>query len=568
MAEYYTKAEADQLFAASGHNHNIEEIGGTELPADRVSVPSSVSASFGNASTMDEALSSVASQFTGKAPSTHTHAQSDVTGLESRLTNIEADITALQNSGDSPVTPMVVASMHLGKLDNNSGAEVTSTSRICSDPFTVENGKSYWQVNDKAVNMYVLLYDADEMFLQYLGNFASGAEIAVNNANAAYMRISSLVGEYDLTNEFRIYDVDPASGGAAEEGFTQADADLLYATISHTHTGYATADHTHTAAAVGAATTDHTHSGYATTDHTHTGYAVSNHTHTAADVGAASSTHTHTAADVGAATADHTHTGYAASSHTHTASDIGAASSSHTHTASDVGAAAYNHTHTASDVGAAASNHTHDGYAASEHTHAGYAAATHTHSDYLTEDEAVDAFAPINHTHSGYAASEHTHTGFASSDHTHTGYAASDHTHTSYASTDHTHTSSDVGAAAASHTHAAADITETFAGETVNTICAEFTGDGVGSNFFSLTQGTLNPQNIVSLSVFVYFSDFPVFTSRDDVIEPRAFNSLPIRNESGDLVMSGYISQFGKLVIYTHADLGSYTVKAICKYTT
>ena len=328
----------------------------------------------------------------GKAEASHTHAQADVAGLVEKLAEIDEAIEALQaagggESGGAPA-PMLTLSMHMGKLDNNSGAEVSSSTRICSDPFAVENGKSYWQVNDKAVNMYVLLYDADEVFLAYLGNFASGAEIAVNNANAAYMRLGSLLGNYDLTNNFYIYDTDPAGGAAEEEeeAFTQDDADLLYAPISHTHDGYAPATHTHD---------------YAAPDHTHTG------------------------------------------------------------------------------------------------------------------------FAPASHTHDGYAASSHTHT--------------------------------------------AADITglENFAGEPVNTICAEFTGSGIGTNFFSLTQEAIDPLNIVSASVLVYFSDFPVTSS---ITEPRAY-TLPVRDESGDIVMSGYINQFGKLVVSNSKNLGSYTVKAIYKYT-
>ena len=187
----------------------------------------------------------------GKAESVHTHAQADVIGLVEKLAEIDEAIEALQDaggeSGGAPA-PMLTLSMHMGKLDNNNGAEVNSSTRICSDPFAVQNGQSYWQVNDNGVNMYVLLYDADEVFLQYLGSFASGAEIAVNNANAAYMRLGSLLGNYDLTNNFYIYDTDPAGSAVEEEeeAFTQADADLLYAPIAHTHDGFAPDSHTHT----------------------------------------------------------------------------------------------------------------------------------------------------------------------------------------------------------------------------------------------------------------------------------------------------------------------------------
>lgn len=300
-----------------------------------------------------------------KAEDVHYHEMSAITGLSAALTEMEEAISALQNSGGSAgVTPILVASMHLGKLDNNSGAENSSSTRICSDPFAVESGKSYYQVNDKGVNMYVLIYDAEEVFLEYLGNFASGAEIAVTNANAAYMRLGSLLGEYDLTNEFRIYDVDPASGESSAEAvdaYSKEEADERFAPIAHTH------------------------SGYAATDHTHEGYAASSHTHTAADItGLPSSVdaYSKTESDTRFAAASHTHDGYAAANHTH----------------SD-----YMTENDAVDAFAGI-NHTHSGYAAENHTHDGYAASGHTHTP------ASIGAAALSHTHSGYASSGHNHT--------------------------------------------------------------------------------------------------------------------------------------------------------------
>lgn len=73
MAEYYTIPEADAKFAPIEHTHNLEELGGTELPANRVAVPENVSADFGDAFTIDEALVSIAEQLDGKAPANHTH---------------------------------------------------------------------------------------------------------------------------------------------------------------------------------------------------------------------------------------------------------------------------------------------------------------------------------------------------------------------------------------------------------------------------------------------------------------------------------------------------------------
>lgn len=297
---------------------------------------------------------------TDKAEVTHTHAQSDVTGLTAKLTEIETAITDLQDSiSGTEVEPLLIASMHLGKLDNNSGAEVSSTTRICSDPFAIQNGKSYWQVNDKEVNMYVLIYDADEVFLAYLGNFASGAEIAVNTTGAAYMRIGSLLGEYDLTNEFRIYDVDPSSSGGSSEvdAYTKTEADARFAPISHTHSDYAASDHTH--------------SGYATTDHTH------------------SDLHSHDNKTVLDGI---------------TAAKVSAWDSA---TGSSTTIDAY--TKTESDARYATASHTHSNYMTESDAEDAFAPITHTHSEYMTSTTAGNTFAPLTHTHAGYASSTHTH---------------------------------------------------------------------------------------------------------------------------------------------------------------
>lgn len=291
----------------------------------------------------------------GKAEAVHTHEMSDINGLNAALTELEEAIaTAMNGGGSAGVAPMLVASMHLGKLDNNSGAENASSTRICSDPFAVEPGKTYYQVNDKGVNMYVLIYDADELFLEYMGSFASGAEIPVTNENAAYMRLGSLLGEYDLTNEFRIYDVDPESGdtsGEAVDAYSKEEADERFAAAAHTHDGYATEGHSHD------------------------GYAAASHTHTADDItGLPSSVdaYSKTEADNRFAPASHTHSGYAAEDHTHS------------------GYAEAGHTHTAAAVGAAAASHSHSEYAASGHTHSGYASSSHDHDD---------DYAPKSHTH-------------------------------------------------------------------------------------------------------------------------------------------------------------------------
>lgn len=298
---------------------------------------------------------------TSKANSSHTHAQSEVTGLTAKLAEIDTAIAALESSGSSSeVQPMLIASMYLGKLDNNSGAEVASTTRICSDPFAVQNGNSYWQVNDKAVDMYVLLYDADEVFLMYMGKYASGAEIAVTNANAAYMRIGSTLGEYDLTNTFKIYNVDPTSGGSGTtvNAYTKAEADARFAPMSHIHSNYALSDHTH--------------SNYATTDHTHTEL----HTHANKTV-------------LDGITADKVAAWDAGTGSTTPAIDA--------------------YTKTESDARYATTNHTHSEYMTESEAADAFAPIAHVHSDYMTSTEAGNMFAPVVHEHAGYAASNHTH---------------------------------------------------------------------------------------------------------------------------------------------------------------
>lgn len=304
------------------------------------------------------------------APVAHTHAQSEITGLTDKLSEIDTAIASLQ-AGDSGsnVEPMLIASMHLGKLDNNSGAEFTSTTRICSDAFAIQNGKSYWQVNNKAVAMYVLIYDADEVFLSYLGSFDSGVEIAINNADAAYMRIGSKLGEYDLTNEFRIYDVNPASGESSTSvnAYTKAEADARFAPISHAHSEYATSDHTHAEL--------HTHSNKDVLD------GITAAKVAAWDSGTGSTTtidaYTKTESDAKYALVGHTHSSYMTEDDAVTAF--------------------------------APKSHTHANYMTEADAEDSFAPITHTHSEYMTETAAGNAFAPVTHTHAGYAASNHTH---------------------------------------------------------------------------------------------------------------------------------------------------------------
>lgn len=316
--DYLSEEDAVGTFALAGHTHS-------GYAASTHSHP--------DLSNLIETLD------TDKANSTHTHAQTEITGLAAKLTEIDTAIAALESSGSSTeVAPMLTASMHLGKLDNNSGAEVASTTRICSDPFAVQNGKSYWQVNDKAVDMYVLIYDADEVFLTYMGKYASGAEIVVNNASAAYMRIGSTLGEYDLTNTFRIYNVDPTSGGdsgTTVDAYTKAESDARFAPMTHAHTNYATTDHTHAnlhthsnKTVLDGITADKVAAWDAGTGSGSTTPSVDAYTKTESDARFALVAHTHsnymTSTEAGNAFAPmvHEHSGYASQTHTHSYNDL------------------------------------------------------------------------------------------------------------------------------------------------------------------------------------------------------------------------------------------------------
>lgn len=166
------------------------------------------------------------------------YGQNTAKALTPELDTMKRNIASLMPASNSPLE---VASMHLGRLDNNSGGEFASTNRICSEAIVIESGKSYWQVNDKGVNMYVLLYDADEMFVQYFGNIPSGQKMNITAPTAKLMRLSSLVGEYDLTNVFKIFDTDPTIIPSGGEGYNKAESDARFAAIAHTHTDL----HTH-----------------------------------------------------------------------------------------------------------------------------------------------------------------------------------------------------------------------------------------------------------------------------------------------------------------------------------
>ena len=265
MAEYYTKAESDAKYAATSHTHALESMGGNELPADRVEVPESVSASFDNAFTLDEALGSIADQLGGKAPTNHTH-----TGYA------PADHTHALDTHDIAIA------------DDSSVAFATTDT----------------------------LFDALENLDNRIDGRAPLSHIHTNYAETDHTHTAA-----DITG--LPASVDAYSKTESDARYAAADhSHSGYAASDHSHSGYASSGHTHTAADVGAAPASHTHD-YASSGHTHTasdvGAAAASHSHTPASIGAAAASHTHDYA-----ASNHTHTGYADEDHTHTAADVGA----------------------------------------------------------------------------------------------------------------------------------------------------------------------------------------------------------------------------------------------------
>lgn len=273
MAEYYTKAESDAKYAATSHTHDLETMGGNNLPADRVEVPESVCGSFDNAYTMDEALDSIADQLSGKANTNHSH------------------------SGYAPASHThdgYAAANHTHTLDTHDIAIADDSSVAFATTDT--------------------LFDALENLDNRIDGRAPLSHIHTNYAETDHTHTAA-----DITGL-------PSSVDA----YSKTQSDARYAPASHTHGDYMTESDAEDAFAP----INHSHSGYAASNHSHTGYASSGHTHTASEVGAAAATHSHTPASIGAAASSHTHseyaasnhghTGYADEDHTHTAAEVGA----------------------------------------------------------------------------------------------------------------------------------------------------------------------------------------------------------------------------------------------------
>ena len=285
MAEYYTKAESDARYAGTSHTHALEDMGGNNLPADRVEVPESVCASFDNAYTMDEALVSIADQFAGKANASHTH--SGYAAASHTHSGYAAESHTHDGYAAAEHTHDYAAANH-GHSYNDLSDKPTipaAYSHPASHPASMITGLSEVATSGS----YDDLTDKPTIPAAYSHPASHPASMITGLADVATS------GSYnDLDDKPTIPTVPaslPANGGNAD-------------TVDGKHASdFATAGHTHTASDVGAAPASHTHN-------------------------YASSSHTHTASEVGAAAANHGHTGYADEDHTHTAEDVGALPSS------------------------------------------------------------------------------------------------------------------------------------------------------------------------------------------------------------------------------------------------
>lgn len=264
MSEYLSRADADLLYAPASHDHVLENLGGTELPATRVAVPETVAPSFGDAFTMDEALSSIASQFAGKAPvnhthtgyaaashthsdyatadhghtpaaigaapashthdyaaPTHSHAQSEITGLADALA-AKANVSAM--SGKADLVDGKVPSSQLPSFVD----DVVEGANLASFPATGESGK---------------IYVAQDTNKSYRWSGSSYVEISASLA----------LGETSGT----AYRGD--RGKIAYDHSQNAEVHVT-AAQKNSWNSKANGNHSHTPAAIGAAAADHNHS--------------------------------------------------------------------------------------------------------------------------------------------------------------------------------------------------------------------------------------------------------------------------------------------------------------------
>ena len=272
MADYYTKPESDVRFAPYEHTHILEELGGTELPANRVGVPESVSADFGDAFTLDEALVSIAGQMAGKAsanhshtgysPSTHTHAPASIGAAAAdhshdyaapTHTHAQADVTGLVNALAAKAD-LVGGKVPASQLPSYV-SDVAEYASLANFPATGESNKIYVSQNDNKtyrwggsayVEISASLALGETAATAFRGDHGKAAydhsqngDVHVTAAQkAAWNAKSDFSGSYnDLTDKPTIPTIPaslPANGGDADTVDGKHASD--FAPAAHDHT--------------------------------------------------------------------------------------------------------------------------------------------------------------------------------------------------------------------------------------------------------------------------------------------------------------------------------------------
>lgn len=235
MADYYTKPEADSLFAPIEHTHELENLGGTELPSTRVAVPTAESSFFGNAFTLDEALTSIKNKFNAQ--------QTEVETLNSAVGEIDltqyaknADLGTAASKNVGTGASDVAAGNH-----THSGYAATSHTHTQAE---IEGLVTALEAKANAVHAHSM-DDVTGLSTALAGKAATGHTHSYTDLSdkptipAAYTHPAthpaSMIVQ-DATHRF-VSDVEKAAWN-----------------------GKAAGDHTHTPASIGAAAANHSHS--------------------------------------------------------------------------------------------------------------------------------------------------------------------------------------------------------------------------------------------------------------------------------------------------------------------
>lgn len=205
------------------------------------------------------------------AATSHTHGQSEVTGLADALA-AKANASALSGKADL-VSGKVPANQLPSYVD-----DVVEYSAMSAFPATGESGKIYVATDTNKAYRW-----SGSAYVE----ISQGVTLGETSATAYRGDRGKIAYDHSQNSTVHV----TAAQKTAWDGKADGNHTHDYAATSHTHSqteieGLGTALN-------GKAAYDHTHSGYAASNHTHTGYAASSHTHTAASIGAAASSHNH-----------------------------------------------------------------------------------------------------------------------------------------------------------------------------------------------------------------------------------------------------------------------------------